>query len=180
MGSLRSFMRKERPEPVIMPRPSDADLIEAVRNGTVKQVTTLLARGANPNADGRLGNALDHALYRDDLRKAELLVSYMPDLNQKGLFEITALHQAASSTSSVASEVCLLLMDHGADINAVSFSGWTPLMNAVDSKNFDTARLLLERGADATLKNSEGDRALDLLRRAKGYKALRKLLEPVS
>jgi len=161
--------------------PTDEELIKAVRFGNVTQVKVLLEQGANPYApDEMLGNALDHALYRDDVKKAELLVSYMPEVNQKGLFELTALHQAASSASSVASEVCTFLLDHGADINAMDHKGWTPLMMAVHSKNFDIARLLLERGADAILKNSEGDRALDLLRRAKGYKALRKLLEPVS
>ncbi len=180
MGSLRSLRRREV-EPVIMSKASYADLIDAVRNGTVKQVTTLLARGANPNTTAeRLGNALDYALYRDDLQMAELLVSYMTDVNQRGLLGLTALHEAASSDSSVASEVCLLLVDHGADINAVSCSGRTPLMNAVDSKNFDIAKLLVDRGADATLRDSDGYRALDLLRRGKGWMAVRKLLEQVS
>jgi uncharacterized protein len=180
MGSLRSLMRSERPEPVIMIKPSDAVLIEAVRSGTVGQVKALLERGANPNAEDRLGNALDFAFYRDDLQKAELLISYMTDVNQRGLLGLTALHQAASSSSNVALEVCVFLLDHGADVNAVDFEGWTPLMNAVHSKHFDIARLLLERGADASLEDWQGDRALDLLRRAKGYKALRKLLEQAS
>jgi ankyrin repeat protein len=181
MRSLRSLRRKQGLGSFPIPMPTDEELIKAVRFGNVTQVKVLLEQGANPCApDEMLGNALDHALYRDDVKKAELLVSYMPDVNQKGLFELTALHQAASSASIVASEVCTFLLDHGADINAMDREGWTPLMKAVDSKNFNIARLLLERGADTALRDCDGNLALGLLRRAKGYMALRKLLEQAS
>ncbi|MGB6063679.1 MAG: hypothetical protein WBG50_02660 [Desulfomonilaceae bacterium] len=43
MGSLRSLMRRERPEPVALPKPTDADLIQAIQFGTFKLVKALLA-----------------------------------------------------------------------------------------------------------------------------------------
>lgn len=58
-----------------------------------------------------------------------------------------------------------LLLDHGADINKTSSTGWTPLMYAISSNsNFPTSlsvvSLLLERGAKARAASAEGWTAL--------------------
>jgi ankyrin repeat protein len=48
------------------------------------------------------------------------------------------------------------LLDAGADINQTTEYGWTPLLTAVNNRNYKLALLLLERGADANRANKGG------------------------
>lgn len=61
-------------------------------------------------------------------------------------------------------EVAKLLLAHGLDPNALDKSRMTPLLRAVDmfaSPAF--VRLLLDHGADATVRNDAGETAVDLI-----------------
>ncbi len=182
MGSLRSLMRRERPEPVAPPRPSDEEVIMAAYTGEIGQLKALLAHGANPNAtDGNCESALGIAVLHGEIEMIRLLLRCGAETDQRNACGFTALHLAVSSyLQSAAPEICDLLLDCGADVNACSPYGWTPLMVAIDHEEYDSAKILLERGADATLRRHDGKRAVDLLGRGKGHKALRKLLGPVS
>jgi len=70
------------------------------------------------------------------------------------------LHVAAGSTAAFAGagspreEMCTLLLDAGADVNALSDNGATPLHWAAGSGCADLVALLLRRGADAHLCTS--------------------------
>ena len=57
-----------------------------------------------------------------------------------------------------------VLLDHGADPNAVRSDGSSPLMEAAGSGKADWCKLLLERGANPDLKNAEGDTASGIAR----------------
>jgi ankyrin repeat protein len=48
------------------------------------------------------------------------------------------------------------LLDAGANVNQTTEYGWTPLLTAVNNRNYRLARLLLERGADPNLANKGG------------------------
>lgn len=72
----------------------------------------------------------------------------------------TPLHAAADSPPLLA-----LLLENGADVNATSASGWTPLMRACNCGNTQSAILLLEAGADPNATNDEGYTALDRVSR---------------
>ena len=48
------------------------------------------------------------------------------------------------------------LLDAGADVNQPTEYGWTPLLTAVNNRNYKLATLLLERGADPNLANKGG------------------------
>ena len=143
----------------------------------------MLAQGANPNAvNGNTDSALGIAVLHGELGMIHLLVRYGADLDQRNVCGFNALHLAVSSSlQSIAPKICKFLLNHGADVNAANpYNGETPLMLAVDHKEFDLAKLLIERGADATLRNNDGKRALDLLQRGKGSTTLRRVLEQVS
>jgi ankyrin repeat protein len=55
-----------------------------------------------------------------------------------------------------------LLVDHGADLEAVA-EGRTPFVDAVGFSHFDSARHLLERGADPDAIGADGCTALHLM-----------------
>jgi len=104
----------------------------------------------------------------------------------------TALHYASVTGYADTVE---LLVDSGADINALTLSGYsqrtdyTPLHIAVLHGNTAAAQKLVQLGADTTIKNGQGKTAADYTRRASGEfpgdreilfdnrKALGKLLE---
>ncbi len=56
--------------------------------------------------------------------------------------------------------VVKMLLDHGADANAVTTDGWTPLMSAADKGRADAARRLLAKGARVNATNHENKTAL--------------------
>ena len=48
------------------------------------------------------------------------------------------------------------LVDAGADVNQTTEYGWTPLLTAVNNRNYALAKLLIERGADVNRANKGG------------------------
>ncbi len=52
--------------------------------------------------------------------------------------------------------VASALLEHGADVNAVTSTGWTALRFALDRHELDAASVLLGRGADADIPDNEG------------------------
>jgi hypothetical protein len=58
-----------------------------------------------------------------------------------------------------------MLLEHGADIDAPTTSGETPLYRAVKTNNIEVVRLLLEHGADVTALNISGETPSQLTRR---------------
>jgi ankyrin repeat protein len=73
----------------------------------------------------------------------------------------TPLHYAVKATNSP--EMVKLLIDAGADVNATSTSGDTPLQFAVAKGNSEIAEVLLAAGADPEITNQVGFRPIDQL-----------------
>jgi ankyrin repeat protein len=48
------------------------------------------------------------------------------------------------------------LLDAGADVNQATEYGWTPLLTAINNRNYALAALLIERGADVNRANKGG------------------------
>jgi len=71
-------------------------------------------------------------------------------INATNVLGNTALHETTGS----AQLTCMaLLIEHGAELNAVNNNSATPLHLA--EKNIDAIRILLEAGADPNLKDSD-------------------------
>ena len=66
---------------------------------------------------------------------------------------LAALHLAAREGDI---ESARALLDGGADVNQVTEYGWTPLLTAINNRNYALASLLLDRGADPSIANKGG------------------------
>ena len=107
---------------------------------------SLLASGVEPNVfEAAATGRLDRLRALLDKNPA-LVKAYSPD-------GWTALHLNFGNL-----EVVKLLLDRGADINAVSKNGFsaTPLQGAAAFQKVELARLLIERGANVNCRGEEG------------------------
>ena len=68
------------------------------------------------------------------------------------------------------------LLDGGADVNAFGNGRTTALIAAAEAGREDVARLLMERNADANLRNAKGQTAAEVAE-ASGHAKLRGMLE---
>ncbi len=178
MGSLRSF-RKPQVEPITIPKPSDAEFIAAVHVGSVKKVTDLLQRGANPNAVDKnfaSESALGVAVSKGNIGLVRLLVAQGANVNQRNSGGGTPLAEAVFAPLQTRLTIGLILLDHGANVDATDYFGDTPLIRARWFKDDDMARLLIERGADANRRNIEGEKDLEIVKNKIDQTKLRNLL----
>jgi len=170
------------------------DFFAALQQDDAKQVAQLLQRGFDPDTPDPAGqHGLLVALKAKAFRAAEvlaaapkakveartsadesplmlaalagqlelcrLLIERDADVNKTGW---APLHYAATNGHL---QVMQLLLEHDAYIDAESPNGTTPLMMAAHYGTAGAVKLLLEAGADPTLKNSQGLSAFDFAQR---------------
>lgn len=75
------------------------------------------------------------------------------DVNQRSLFNNYPMHIAALRGSI---EEMSVLLDHGADINAVGEHGYLPIHDAVEQDKVEAIFWLVKNGAYANAKNDDG------------------------
>ena len=128
----------------------------AARLGRLEELTALLSDGA----DARL--LLRDAIENDQLEVLRALLDHGvdPGLPLPTWDRRSPLHEAARLANV---ELAALLLDRGADPNAIDRVGRSPLYDAITFGREQTARLLLERGADPNLA-PPGEALLDVMR----------------
>jgi len=166
------------------------DFFIAVKRDDPKTILTLMLRGFDPNtlnADKQHG--LFIALQEPSLKVAKLLIETpqtnldfispagetalmiaalkghtdmvnailrkQPEVNKTGW---TALHYASTGGHT---QIIRILLDHYAYIDAAAPNGTTPLMMAAQYGSTEAVKLLLDEGADPTLKSQLGLGAVD-------------------
>lgn len=88
----------------------------------------------------------------------------------------TPLHSAVADDEGVAvKEIVRMLLDAGADPNAQSESGGTPVHTAAFTGNVDVLKMLLAAGGDPTIADKKGKTALDIARQRDHSEAVRLL-----
>jgi len=141
-------------------------------------VRYLVEKGADINASNGLGDtALILAASHGNVDVIKLLLSKGADVNAVdtpdggrvkngpiALGSFTALSYAAVYGGY---DAVKLLLDAGAKVNVQDIRGMTPLMLAIASDRPDArvVRLLIERGADVSIKSKDGETAADWARK---------------
>jgi uncharacterized protein len=130
-------------------------LQDAVRDGDLEQVRTLIGQGADVNERGRNAETpLIIAALAGEAPVAEFLIAQGADVMARNGGGLTPLHAAAYAGSV---EVAQLLLDHRAELeDRANFSGATPLMLAAEENHVDVAELLIVRGADLSIPDRDG------------------------
>ncbi len=136
-----------------------------------ENISPMTSKVYRPSQDDKFSNRLSFfiALKNDDLIQIRQLVRRDPDLlgtiTEWGVASdgwywplgITALHWAASTGNQ---PLAALLVEAGADVNALDHSGGTPLHRAVLMGQTSLVQWLLENGADPALAANHQQTAL--------------------
>lgn len=143
----------------------DHALHVALREDSIKVVNFLLGQRTvkveSRNAQGE--SPLMIAAIKGQLEPAKRLIQRRAEVNKTGW---TPLHYAASRAEPDSVDMVRLMLQHHAYIDAESPNKSTPLMLAAHYGHPDVVRLLLEEGADPSLRNEQGLTAVDFARRA--------------
>ncbi len=150
----------------------------ALHNGSMKAFAALLA-SRTVNVEAR--NAEDEsplmlAALKGNVDAVKALIARNADVNKTGW---APLHYAASAGSAQHTQIIALLLENYAYIDATSPNGTTPLMMAAHYGSTASVQLLLDEGADPTLKNQLGLTAADFAMRVSRTESAAKIAEAI-
>ncbi len=168
------------------------DFAKAAKFDDAAEVKSLLSKGVSPNAVDSYGNPMLNLAIKDKSNQVIDLLLQNPkidvDLSNKSgetplmiasiegnlpLVKVlvlkhkalidhiswTPLHYACAKGQF---DVAQFLIANGATVDSMSLGNTTPLMMAVQSGNDQLVKLLLDKGADLQLRNSNGLTAIDI------------------
>lgn len=133
----------------------DSELRQQIRDRNQRQIRSLLARGADADYRDQTGySPIFLALGRGSEEILRLLLECGgATVNICDPSGITPLHRAATRQRLV----CEILLANGAEVNARTQDGETPLMWAIKARRADNAILLLAHSADPSARNRKGE-----------------------
>jgi ankyrin repeat protein len=156
-ATVKSLLQRGFDPNAIEPIRGETGMIIAMREQSMKVFTLLLdAPDVDLEAKAFNGdNALMVACLKGNLPAVQALLEKGVEINRPGW---APLHYAAFSGNN---DIVKLLLDKSAYIDAESPNKTTPMMMAARAGHIMTVKLLLDEGADATLKNALGMTAID-------------------
>ncbi len=134
--------------------------LSEVKAGRFESVRSLLDKGADVNyRDDRFTTALHMVCRVHQTALAQLLIERGADVHARDLARETPLHSAMMPHAP--RELVELLLRSRPELDLPNVSGETPLMLAAKWGLIDAAGLLLDAGADAALKDYEGNSVIE-------------------
>ncbi|MES2102815.1 MAG: ankyrin repeat domain-containing protein [Pseudomonadota bacterium] len=154
---LNSLLKRGMDPNTVETLRGETGMMIALRENSMKVFDALLStEGINIEAKSNNGDtALMLASFIGNLDAVNKLIAADAEINRPGW---TALHYAAAKGDPA---IISVLLENYAYIDAASPNHTTPLMMAVRSGKTPAVQLLLDEGADVTLKNDVGMTALD-------------------
>lgn len=134
-------------------------LVKAIKKGEIAETHYFLAHGADVKQICENKTPLMHAVEQEDPSVVHILQKYRPDL------EVEARDSEGRTAMVIASQLgkhwmVEAMKSIGADIEAVTKGGVTPLMHAAESGHASVVSLLLRRNANILAKDQDGWSAL--------------------
>jgi hypothetical protein len=156
-------------EPVVPvppgPDSSNKELLLAAFRGQLDKVKELLAAGADVNYwdQETYMTALMYATSREHLDIVNELIANGADLTMTDMNGATALHIAASyGHVDILRTIIDALLEEHEGLNTPNGHGQTALHKAAEAGMVNSVILLLQRGADPTIQDADGNTAADL------------------
>lgn len=148
------------------------ELFQAIRNNNLDYLKQKATGATSTARDRRGATLLMHAAAYGSPEAMNILLDAGADVNAVNDFNATALLWCARDGNKAR-----FLIEHGADVNAQSKQGRTPLMLAsLRDGGSDIVSLMLAKGADVKAKDSRGDTALSLAAGVGDVRIMRLLL----
>ena len=173
---IASYWGKSDVRDVLLAHDPTLNAFEAIAAGDLKRTSELLTR------DSSLVNAYSYdgftplhlAVFFGHLDIAYYLLTLKPEVNSvsHNPMMVQPLHSAAAGNHD---GLCKVLIEHGANVNAVQQGGFTPLMAAAQNGNLALAELFLRHSADRAAKTHDGKTARDIAVEG-GHEAMTMLL----
>lgn len=164
LGVLFVTYRAFKVKPSLSP---DTPLAQAVFDGNIEQVKTLLNKGADANTTM---NAT-YQIAPNGSMKASFKVPIIGTLPQQTGTPLLSCAALQGST-----DIIKLLLDHGADVNRKDTHGQTPLILAAWQGDAEDVKLLLDKHADVTLRDATGKTAL-MWAQTENHKSVQEMLK---
>ena len=172
------YYGKEEIARLIADSRSTLSLFEASALGDVDSIQTCLEKNpkmVNTNSSDGFP-ALGLACFFNHYEAASLLIKKGALINaaSTNAQKVMPIHAAASANSL---ELCALLLDHGADVNARQQDEFTPLHAAAQNSNVELVRLFLSHGSEVNVRTISGLSPLQLAMESKNKQIIKLILD---
>jgi ankyrin repeat protein len=158
-----AYCRNNSAVDIIKMYKSELDIYEATSIGDIETVYQILDR--NPellnsfSIDGFTILGLASFFGHLSLVKLLLAKGANPNTASDNQFKVAPIHSACAIS---AFDIAVLLIKHGADVNAKQMQGVTPLHSAAHSGQTKLSKLLIDNGAEVNAKMDNGQTPLFL------------------
>ena len=157
------YVRQAPALAALLARRPALDLFDAVAVGDEAHANALLAsdpaRALAWSADGFSALHLAAFFRRPAIAARLLELGADPSAPSRNPMGVAPLHSAAAAGSV---DVCRLLLERGAPVDALQPEGYTALMSAAQQGNAELAELLLAHGASPDLQGANGQTPVTL------------------
>lgn len=153
---------------------NNTPLHHTIYSGCLESIRILLEYGADPNRiNGNDDTPLDSAVWFSQVNTVKFLLEHGADVNT-GYKRMSTLHSAVTQGKQ---EIIRILLDNGANVDALTKLDQTPLRMATEEGNLGVIETLLEHGADVNTRDRGGITPLDIAVSNSNVEAVRFLLD---